>query len=297
MRRAICNVIMSAALCAGILGVFAAPAAAQDPKVAVTGGVDFTQPLHASAASARTQAKRRSGRSSIAGIPVFSGDGGLKSVTINVGTLERLSHGVDTVNRDGDRRATSGTSPTSMRRSGFGFGTACARRRPTPSYMSPGNYWHTSRSSCQAVVRRQRGARQRRAQAVRAGGVRTRTTDRADGGVQEGHLRRTRHRTRLRGVKASVAFPIKVGLSAKDYYEFVDGDDDEVRLLQRGRHRRTVPINSALERPRRRRTAAVRRPAAGLSTVRRLGRSPLCRIASSASVSRSRMASSPDEVL
>jgi len=33
---------MSVALCAGLLGVFAAPAAAQAPKVAVTGGVDFS---------------------------------------------------------------------------------------------------------------------------------------------------------------------------------------------------------------------------------------------------------------
>ena len=42
MRRAICNATMSVALSAGLLGVFAAPAAAQAPKVAVTGGVDFS---------------------------------------------------------------------------------------------------------------------------------------------------------------------------------------------------------------------------------------------------------------
>ena len=40
MRRAISKLTLSAVLSAGLLGVFAAPAAAQD--VAVTGGVDFT---------------------------------------------------------------------------------------------------------------------------------------------------------------------------------------------------------------------------------------------------------------
>jgi len=85
MRRAICNATMSVALCAGLLGVFAAPAAAQDPKVAVTGGVDFSNRY------SFRGIRQNSGEVSIwpfvdVGIPLSSGDGALKSVTLNLGT-------------------------------------------------------------------------------------------------------------------------------------------------------------------------------------------------------------------
>src|SRR5688500_15816701 len=83
MRRAMCKLTLSAVLSAGLLGVFAAPAAAQD--VAVTGGVDFTN-----------QYNFRGIRQNFAGmaiwpfvdlgVPVFSGDGALKSVNINIGS-------------------------------------------------------------------------------------------------------------------------------------------------------------------------------------------------------------------
>ena len=77
--------MMSAALCGGLLGVFAAPAAAQDPKVAVAGGVDFTNRY-------MFRGIRQNGTGMAifpfvdVGIPLASGDGGLTSATLNVGT-------------------------------------------------------------------------------------------------------------------------------------------------------------------------------------------------------------------
>jgi hypothetical protein len=47
----------------------------------------------------------------------------------------------------------------------------------------------------------------------------------------------------ISGEKASVAFPVKLGLSAKDYYEFASGEDSKFGYFSVGGIV-TVPINS-----------------------------------------------------
>src|SRR5215213_3476156 len=94
MRPAICKLIMSAALCTGILGVFAAPAAAQDPKVAVTGAVDLTNRY------SFRGIRQNTGELVIqpyvdVGIPLARGDGALKTVTLNLGTWNSFHTEID----------------------------------------------------------------------------------------------------------------------------------------------------------------------------------------------------------
>ena len=125
MRRAICNVTMSVALCAGFLGVFAAPAAAQDPKVAVTGGVDFSNRY------SFRGIRQNGGEVSIwpfvdAGIPLSSGDGALKSVTLNLGTWNAFHTEIDKasfVNRDGEPTGNKWYESDLYATLGLGFGT------------------------------------------------------------------------------------------------------------------------------------------------------------------------------
>ena len=132
---------MSAALCAGLLGVFAAPAAAQD--VAVTGGVDFSNRYNFRGI------RQNAGEVSIwpfvdVGIPLASGDGALKSVTLNLGTWNAFHTEIDEatfVNRDGDATGNKWYESDLYATLGLGFGTTTLGFTYT-SYMSPANLWH-----------------------------------------------------------------------------------------------------------------------------------------------------------
>src|SRR5687768_6167819 len=138
MRRAMCKVTMSVALCAGFLGVFATPAAAQD--VAVTGGVDFSNRY--SFRGIRQNFKGASIWPFVdVGVPVFSGDGSLKTVTINVGTWNAFHTEIDDfINRDGDLTSNKWYESDLYGTIGLGFGTTTLGFTYT-SYMSPANLW------------------------------------------------------------------------------------------------------------------------------------------------------------
>ena len=242
MRRAICNVIMSVALCAGILGVFAAPAAAQDPKVAVTGGVDISNRYNFRGI------RQNSGEASIwpfidAGIPVFSGDGGLKSVTINVGTWNAFHTELsDVVNRDGDPTSNKWYESDLYGTVGFGFGTTALALTYT-SYMSPGNYWHNVQEFMAKVSFDDSAALGKGALKPYAIVAFELGDGQADGGDHKGTYVELGVAPGYAGSKASVAFPIKVGLSAKDYYEFGTGTDSKFGYFSVAGIG-TVPINS-----------------------------------------------------
>ena len=232
---------MSVALCAGFLGVFAAPAAAQDPKVAVTGGVDFSNRY------SFRGIRQNSGEVSIwpfvdVGVPVFSGDGGLKTVTINVGTWNAFHTEIDGfINRDGDATSNKWYESDLYGTLGLGFGTTTLGFTYT-SYMSPANLWHNVQEI--AVKLSYDDSGKLGGAAVKPYGlVAFELGDGgADGVSKKGTYVELGIAPGYSADKASISFPIKVGLSAKDYYEF-GGEDGKFGYFSVAGIA-TVPINS-----------------------------------------------------
>jgi len=242
MRRAFCNVIMSAALCAGFLVVSAAPAAAQ---VAVTGGLDLTNQY-----MFRGIRQNYSGMAIWPfvdlGVPVFSGDGGLKSVNINVGSW----NSIHTDQFDGVEDEPKWYESDFYATLGFGFSKATLGFTYT-AYMSPASvdgvenvYFPTIHELAVKVSVDDSGALGKGALKPYALIAFELTEDgQADLGAEKGVYLELGVAPGISGEKASVAFPVKLGLSAKDYYEFGSGEDSKFGYFSVGGIV-TVPINS-----------------------------------------------------
>lgn len=234
---------MSVALSAGLIGVFAAPAAAQDPKVAVTGGLDFSNRY------SFRGIRQNIGEVSIwpfvdVGIPLSSGDGALKSVTLNLGTWNAFHTEIDEslfVNRDGDPTSNKWYESDLYATLGLGFGTTTLGFTYT-SYMSPADLWHNVQELAVKVSFDDSGALGKGA--VKPYGlVAFELGDGgADGVSKKGTYVELGIAPGYSSDKASVSFPIKIGLSAKDYYEF-GGEDGKFGYFSVAGIA-TVPINS-----------------------------------------------------
>jgi hypothetical protein len=233
---------MSAALCAGFLAVTAAPAAAQ---VAVTGGLDLTN-----------QYMFRGIRQNYSGMaiwpfvdlgaPVFSGDGALKSVNINVGSW----NSIHTDQFDGVEDEPKWYESDFYATLGFGFSKATLGFTYT-AYMSPASvdgaedvYFPTIHELAVKVSVDDSGALGKGALKPYALIAFELTEDgQADLGAEKGVYLELGVAPGISGEKASVAFPVKLGLSAKDYYEFGSGEDSKFGYFSVGGIV-TVPINS-----------------------------------------------------
>ena len=247
MRRAICKVLMSVALCAGLLGVSVVPAAAQD--VAVTGGVDFTN-----------QYNFRGIRQNYAGmaifpfvdlgVPVFTGDGGLKSVNINVGSWNSIhtNQFPDDFLTDEPKWYESDFYATL----GFGFSKATLGLTYT-AYMSPAEddgdvdvYFKTIHELAIKLGFDDSGALGKAALKPYALVAFELGDGQADLGPsdEKGVYVELGVAPGYSGDKASVTFPVKIGLSAKDYYKFPGfAEDSKFGFFSVGGIV-TVPINS-----------------------------------------------------
>jgi len=243
MRRVICKLTVSVALCAGLLGVFSAPAAAQDPKVAVTGGLDFTNRYMFRGI------RQNVGEVSIwpfvdVGIPLASGDGALKSVTLNLGTWNALHTEIDEasfVNRDGDPTGNKWYESDLYATLGFGFGTTTLGFTYT-SYMSPANLFHNVQELAVKVSFDDSGALGKGALKPYALVAFELGDGGADGVSKKGTYVELGVAPGVSTDKVSVAFPVKIGLSAKDYYEF-GGEDGKFGYFSVAGIV-TVPINA-----------------------------------------------------
>jgi hypothetical protein len=223
---------MSVALCAGLLGVCAAPAAAQGAKVAVTGGLDFSNRYNFRGI------RQNGGEVSIwpfadVGVPVLSdGKSSLKSVTINVGTWNAFQSELpDNKWYESELYGTLG----------LGFGMTTLGFTYT-SYMSPANLWHNVQELAVKVSFDDSGMLGKGA--VKPYGlVAFELGDGgADGVSKKGTYVELGIAPGYSADKASIAFPIKIGLSAKDYYEF-GGEDAKFGYFSVAGIA-TVPINS-----------------------------------------------------
>jgi hypothetical protein len=224
--------------------MFATPAAAQG-KVAVTGGLDFTNQY-----MFRGIRQNYSGMAIWPfvdlGVPVFSGDGALKSVNVNIGSWNSFHTDQFDGIEDEDKWYESDFYATL----GFGFSKATLGITYT-AYMSPAEdigdipvYFPTIHEIAFKVTADDSGALGKASlKPYVLLGFELTEDGQADLGAEKGVYLELGVAPGFSGDKASVAFPIKLGLSAKDYYEFGSGEDSKFGYFSVAGIA-TVPINS-----------------------------------------------------
>lgn len=195
----------------GLVTMLAAPAQAQDdgPTVAVTGGIDFTN-----------QYNFRGIRQNTEGVSIwpFVDLGiGFENATLNFGTWNALHSQLDD-NKwyESDLYATLG----------FSAGSTTLGVTYT-SYTSPGDYFsHVKELAVKATV--DDSAALGRGSLKPYALVAFELDDaQADAGAEKGVYLELGVAPGVAGDRASLAIPIKVGLSLKDYYEFGTGEDSK----------------------------------------------------------------------
>jgi len=223
---------LAAVAAVGMMVLTSAPAVAQQPAdpnpgaLTLTGSIDFLNQYMFRGI--------RQNSSGIAawpamdlGISAYSGDGGLKSVGINIGTWNSLHTG-DT-GQDGpsgklwyesDFYATLGL--------GFGGGTSFSTTYT--AYTSPNNGFTTVKEIMFKFAMDDSSKLGKAAIKPYIAIAREFDTDvargQADGGENAGTYLEIGFAPGYAGSKASIGFPIKIGLSAGDYYE-LDGEDNK----------------------------------------------------------------------
>ena len=203
-------------LIAGLAVLALAPASAlAQVDVAVTGGLDVTNQYNFRGI------RQNSAEVSIwpfvdVGIPVASGDGAVKAVTVNLGTWNALHTQLeDNTWYESDLYATLG----------LGFGVPTLSLTYT-SYTSPGDYFAHVKELAVKLAFDDSGA-------LGAGALKPYAlvafelddAGQADAGANQGTYVELGISPGYSGARASIAVPVKVGLSANDYYEFGTGED------------------------------------------------------------------------
>jgi len=225
--------------------VFAAPAAAQDPKVATTGGIDFTNQYNFRGI------RQNFGGMAIfpfvdVGIPVSSGDGALKSVSVNLGNWNSIN-----TNQFGDAATDEpkwyesdlyATLSLGFNKTTVGF-TYTAYTSPAENIGDTPVYFKTVHELAAKVAFDDSGALGKGA--LKPYGLIA--FELGDGGAdgigEKGVYLELGVAPGYSTDKVSVAVPVKVGLSLKDYYSFGSGNDDKFGYFSVAGIV-TVPVNS-----------------------------------------------------
>ena len=162
------------------------------------------------------------------GIPAWSGDGALKAVTLNLGTWNAFHTEIDDViNRDGDVTSNKWYESDLYATVGLGFGPAVLSFNYT-SYLSPGNYFaHVKEFGIKAAFDDSGALGGAALKPYALVAFELSDEGQADGGAEKGTYVELGVAPGYAGSRASIAFPIKLGLSAKDYYEFGTGEDSK----------------------------------------------------------------------
>ena len=202
----------------------ASPASAQ---VVVSGGLDVV-----------SQYQFRGIRQNVEGVSIwpfidfgfvpFMGDGGLKTVGVNVGTWNAFNTEIDGfINRDGEVTSNKWYESDLYGTVSFGFGVPALAVTYT-SYTSPANLFsHVKelafRVSADDTAALGRGALKPYALIAFELGTKE-GLGQADAGVEAGRYVELGVAPGFSGTRASFALPVKLGLSVGDYYE-LDGED------------------------------------------------------------------------
>ena len=229
---------LSALTALGVSVAAAQPASAQDaapaaPPVVVTGGLDFVN-----------QYNFRGIRQNTEGVSIwpfidfgftpYRGDGALKIVSLNVGTWN-AGH----TSLHGNKWYESDIYGTV----GFGFESATVGFTYT-SYTSPADLFaHVKELAVKVSTPGPVGGVAFNPYGLVA--FELSDDGQADAGVSKGRYLELGIAPGYAGARASLAVPVKVGLSAGDYYEFASGDDSTFGYFSVG-GLVTVPMGSHL---------------------------------------------------
>lgn len=202
------------------------------PGVVVTAGVDFTNQYNFRGIRQNTEGMSIWPFVDV-GIPLATGDGALKSVTLNLGTWNALLTQIDDyTNLDGDVTSNKWYESDLYATLGLGFGSTVLSFNYT-SYTSPANLFNHVKEFGVKVAYDDSGALGGAA-LMPYGLVAFELSDeaQADGGASRGTYVELGVAPGYSGSRMSVSFPVKVGLSASDYYEFggltpFTGDDSK----------------------------------------------------------------------
>jgi len=224
---------------AGLVLVTSAPAFAQEAKdpnpgaLTLTGSVDFLNQY-------MFRGIRQNGTGLVTwpamdlGISAYSGEGGLKSVGINFGTWNSL-HSGDTGadSEDSGLGCACGKlwyESDFYAALGLGFGGGTSLTTTYTAYTSPNNGFSTVKEIMFKFALDDSGRLGKAAVKPYIAIAREFDTEpglgQADGGENAGTYLEIGFAPGYSASKASIAFPIKIGLSASDYYE-LDGEDNK----------------------------------------------------------------------
>jgi len=224
---------------AGLVLVTSAPAFAQEAKdpnpgaLTLTGSVDFLNQY-------MFRGIRQNGTGVVTwpamdlGISAYSGEGGLKSVGINFGTWNSL-HSGDTGadSEDSGLGCACGKlwyESDFYAALGLGFGGGTSLTTTYTAYTSPNNGFSTVKEIMFKFALDDSGRLGKAAVKPYIAIAREFDTEpglgQADGGENAGTYLEIGFAPGYSASKASIAFPIKIGLSASDYYE-LDGEDNK----------------------------------------------------------------------
>jgi hypothetical protein len=204
----------------------ASSASAQGKVVTVTGGIDFTNQYNFRGIRQNTEP------SSIwpyidFGFTPYMGDGGLKTVSANVGTWNAFNTQIDNfVNLDGEVSSNKWYESDFYATLGLGFGGGVSLGTTYTSYTSPGNWFsHVKELAFKVAVDDSAALGKGSLKPYALVAFELDDDGQADAGAKKGTYVELGVAPGYAGKKASIAVPIKVGLSARDYYEFGTGDD------------------------------------------------------------------------
>jgi len=220
-----------------LLSLAASPAAAQAPDpnagaITLTSAVDFPSVYFFRGIRQESDPKLTTFAAGDVGISLFSGDGGLKSAAINVGVWNSLHTG--TSGSHADKSAHYEEDFYASLALGFGGGITVT---PTfTAYTSPNTSFGTVQELSFKVAHGSKFAPY--------GLVAVELKGQADGGNNKGSYGEfgVAPSWSLAGGPVTLAIPVKVGLSLKDYYE-MSGSDNKFGYVDAG-VLLTVPFTS-----------------------------------------------------
>ena len=213
--RAVRSVLAGLALVA--LG---ASSASAQVDLAVTGGLDVTNQYNFRGIRQNTEGVSIWPYIDI-GIPLASADSGLTAVTLNLGTWNAFHSQIDNfVNRDGETSSNKWYESDLYATLGLGFSKTTLSFNYT-SYTSPGNWFaHVKEFGIKLAYDDSEALGKGAVKPYALVAFELSDEGQADAGAGKGTYLELGIAPGYAGTRASIAVPIKVGLSLNDYYEF-----------------------------------------------------------------------------
>ena len=220
------SLLSAAMLILGMASTARAQAAAYDPNpgaLTISGATDFTNAYMFRGIRQETESLIMWPYFDL-GIAAYSGDGGLKSVGVNFGTWNSLHHGPTGTNGPSGKFWYESDFYTTL---SLGFGGGFAFGTTYTAYTSPNNSYSTVKEI--ALKFSEDDSAILKKWAIKPYGLIAFEFDtdtnlgQADGGAKAGKYLELGIAPGYTGAKGSVSVPIKVGLSAGNYYEFNTG--------------------------------------------------------------------------